>query len=121
VSGLLLGILQNARCGDVGDVVAVELHEGELEDETHEVVEVSGIESLWVEHLLEAAFGHTVVAAVELEGWTAVLDDVAVDVNAGFEMVQFVLPFVEFEYLGRDTFVGGHKVQVDAFAAEFRE
>jgi len=117
VSGLLLGILQNARCGDVGDVVAVEVHEGELEDETHEVVEVSRIECLGVEDLVEAALGHAVVAGIQLEGWTAVLDDVAVDVDAGFEVVQFVFSAVELEDLGGDTLVSREEVQVDAVTA----
>ena len=78
--GFLLGVLEEAGRGDVGDVVAVEVHEGELEDETHEVVEVGLREGLGVEHFVEAAFRHAVVAGVEVEGWTAVLDDVAVDV-----------------------------------------
>ena len=119
--GFLLRVLEEAGRGDVGDVVAVEVHEGELEDEAHEAVEVGGVERLGVEHLVEAALGHAVVAGVEVEGRAAVLDDVAVDVDAGLEVVEFVFAAVEFEDLGRDAFVGGHEEQLHAVAPEFRE
>ena len=121
VGGFLLGVLEEARGGDVGDVVAVEVHEGELEDETHEVVEVGLREGLGVEHFVEAAFRHAVVAGVEVEGGTAVLDDVAVDVDAGLEVVEFVLARVELEDFGGDAFVGGEEVQLHAVAAELGE
>jgi len=117
VGSFLLRILEDARGRNVGDVVPVELHERKLEDEAHKVVEVSRVENLWVEHLIEAALRHTVIARVEIEGWTAVLDDVAVDVDTGFEVVQFVFSAVELEDLGGDALVCREEVQVDAVTA----
>jgi len=117
--GLLLRVLEDAGRGDVGDVVAVEVHEGELEDQAHEVVEVVLRERVGLEHLVEAALGHAVVARVEVEGRAAVLDDVAVDLDAGLEVVEFVLAAVELEDLGGDALVGGEEVQFGALAAHF--
>jgi len=121
VRGLLLRVLEQAGDRDVGDVVAVEVHEAEFEDEAHEHVEVGGVERLRLEHLVEAALGHAVVAGVELEGGLAVLHDVAVDLDARLEVLQFVLAAVELEDLGRDAFVRGHEVQLRALAPEFGE
>jgi len=121
VRGLLLRVLEDARNRDVGDVVAVELHETEFEDETHQHVEVGGVQGLRVEHLVEAALGHAVVAGVEVERRFAVLDDVAVDLDASLEVLEFVLAAVELEDLGGDAFVRGQEVQLRALAAEFGE
>jgi len=87
VGCFLLGLLEQARRRDVGDVISVELHECQLENETHQVVEVIGVESLRLKYLLKTTLRHAVVAGVELERRAAVLDDVAVDVDAGFEVV----------------------------------
>jgi len=97
----------------------VEVHERELEDETHQVVEVVVGEGLGPQDLVEAALGHAVVAGVELERRAAVFDDVAVDLDAGFEVVEFVLAAVELEDFGGDALVGGHEDQVGALAAHF--
>jgi len=107
VGCFLLGLLEQARRRDVSDVISVELHECQLENETHQVVEVIGVEDLRVKYLLETTLRHAVVARVELERRAAVLDDVAVDVDAGFEVVQFVLALVELEDFGRDALVSG--------------
>jgi len=107
VGCFLLGLLEQARRRDVSDVISVELHECQLENETHQVVEVIGVEDLRVKYLLETTLRHAVVAGVEVERRATVLDDVAVDVDAGFEMVKFVLALVELEDFGRDALVSG--------------
>jgi len=117
----LLRVLEETGRGDVGDVVAVEVHEGQLEHQAHQAVEVWLVERLRVEHLLEATLGHAVVAGVEVERGAAVLHDVAVDLDAGLEVVELVLTAVELEDLGRDALVGGQEVELHAVAAELCE
>jgi len=50
-----------------------------------------------------------------------VFDDVAVDVDTGLEVVQFVVTRVPLEDLGADAFVGGQEPQLHLFPAEFGE
>lgn len=88
----------------------MELQETELEDQTHQIVEVLfTVHLLWLETFLETALGEAIVAGVKLEGRQVILNNVAIDVNACFQMVQFVVTRVPLEYLGADTFIGSEE------------
>jgi len=100
----------------------VELQEAQFEDQTHEAVEVEGVlHLLGLEALLEAALGQAVVARVQLEGRQAVLNQVAVDLDPGLQVVQLVLTRVPLEDFGADAFVGRQEPQLHLLAAQFCE
>jgi len=66
--GFLFGVLEDSGHRDVGQVVGVEVDEGELEDERGEAVEVVLVlDLLGLEALVEATLAEAVVARVELE------------------------------------------------------
>lgn len=63
--GLLLRVAQQSRGCNVGNVVPVELHECQLEDQTHELVKVCIWQHLRVHHFLLTALAQSVVAGVQ--------------------------------------------------------